>query len=112
MNTETTDTPAQPAQGHRRYEAHYDDAGSIVWTVIQEPVTFKPEPPTAPPVLNRAQRRQLQRTIARKARAQVRLVARPHGLVNPGQRCPRCNLYFLGGSAARCQCKAATKGRR
>lgn len=60
-------------------------------------------------VFNRAQRRHLQRVIARKARRQAGIVKRRLGLVDHGQQCPRCSMHFLGGSADRCQCKAGSQ---
>lgn len=96
-----------PEHLHRRYDAHYNDAGRVVWTVTQEPVKFTPELPETPTLLNRAQRRHLQRYIKRKTRAQMREVKRrkPWIMDAAKQRCGRCGLYFLGSAGQRCQCQ-------
>lgn len=109
MNTEHTEITAQPAKRHVHYEAHYNDTGHIIWEAIEDPLRFTPEQPKEPPVLNRAQRRHIRRTIARKAHAQLHIVQRRHNIVNLGPRCPHCDHYFLGPSVARCQCKATAK---
>jgi hypothetical protein len=66
-------------------------------------VTEKPEPT----LLNRAQRRSLQRYIRLKAKAQMREVERrkPWIVDQAKQRCDRCSLYFLGKAEERCQCQ-------
>lgn len=90
-----------------RYEAHYNDAGRVVWRAIKESVTITPDEP-GETKLNRAQRRSLAKYIARKAATQMAVVRHrhPEAVIQAMTRCPQCHLYFLGSGAERCQCKA------
>lgn len=86
----------------------------VIWECIEdEPPKVKPHNPDANKDIrfNRAQRRHLQRYIARKARLQMRVVYKKHpelhkiAVVKLRQHCDRCELAFLGSSGDRCQCQ-------
>jgi hypothetical protein len=104
-----TEAPAEPRKAVK-YEPHWNDDGTrVIWETVEvkeAPITIeKPETP----LLNRAERRRLQRYIIRKARRQVRKVEqRQTREIRElrGKRCPRCNLLFIGRAKWRCQCKA------
>lgn len=105
MNTELLDDNQRDTLAASLPTIEYVDPPEGREVPTRPVVTEKPEQP----LLNRAERRRLQRYILRKARRQVRKAERRQSRAIRelrGPRCPRCNLLFIGRAKWRCQCKA------